>query len=285
MGALDYVSPDAKFAAAFLLVDPAVMLDDVMRIAIDADADLEQQISDMEAQLGFDFRADAAAAFGGEVAVAIDGPLLPVPSWKLVLEVHDPARVTWLLEQLAVMASEKLVAQGHEPIELTSEEVGGRTFWTLSGDKPFHFTFEESYLIAAPNRGLLDRAVRYKQSGYSLASAPRFRSLMPTDGSDNFSAVFYQDALSLLEPLAERIAAQDLTHDQRAALDAPASEGGPTLGYAYGEPERIVFAASGTMSLLEAGLPGLLGLGGNFDMDGIFRSIMTPDLDELTSES
>ena len=51
------------------------------------------------------------------------------------------------------------------------------------------------------------------------------------------------------------------TKDALSRLEALTAESGPTLGYAYGEPERIVFAASGTMSLLEAGLPGLLGLG------------------------
>jgi len=73
----------------------------------------------------------------------------------------------------------------------------------------------------------------------------------------------------------ERIAAQDLTEEQRQAIDALSQESGPTLGYAYGETDRIVFAAKGTMNLLEAGLPGLLGLGMSFDMDNLVHSIIT----------
>ena len=276
MASLDFVSPDAKFAASLILVDPAVMVDDLVRLAAGRDGDLETHLAELEAELGFDLRRDAATAFGGEITLAVDGPLLPEPSWKLVLEVYDPQRAIWIVEQLVSAASAKLIDAGKEPLELASESVGGRTFWSLGGESSFEATFEDGYLLVAPNRGLLDRAIRYRQSGYTLAASSRFRSLLPTDGRDNFSAIFYQDALGLLEPLAERIASRELTAEQREALDALAAESGPTLGYAYGEPERLGFAASGTLSLLDAGLPGLLGLGGgSFEMDGLFRSIVS----------
>jgi hypothetical protein len=260
-------------------------------------AGIARSLDELEATLGFDLRRDAAAAFGGEIAFAVDGPLLPDPSWKLVLEVYDPSRAEFVLGQLAAFASRQRVAEGHGPIELVRDETGGRAVWSLEGaPRPFHFTFEDGYLIAAPNRALLDRALRYRQSGYTLSTASRFRSLLPVDGSANFSAIVYQDAMGLLEPLAERIASRDLTEEQRRALDALASESGPTLGYAYGEPERVVFEASGAMSLIDAGLPGLLGIGGGFgpggfgpggfgaggfggggfDLDGLLRSIVTP---------
>jgi len=275
MGALEFISPDAKFVAAFVLVDPSVMLADLMRILSGGDDDFATELETMEAELGFSLKDDVAVAFGGEMAMAVDGPLLPEPSWKLILEIYDPVRVEFLMNQLVIQASAKLIEAGKEPLELVREESGGRAFWALSGDKPFHFTMADGYLIAAPSRALLDRALRYRQSGYTIGTSARFRSLLPTDGQDNFSAIFYQDALSLLEPLAERIAAQELTDVQRQAIEALAREGGPTLGYAYGESDRIIFAASGTMNLLDSGLPGLLGMGASFDMDGLFREIMT----------
>ena len=277
MGALDFISPDAKFAASFLLVDPTVMFDDVLRICCSSTPEMQVDLDKMEEELGMDLRTDIAAAFGGEVAMAVDGPLLPEPSWKVVLEVYDPIRVAFVMQQLVVVANEKLVEAGKEPLSLTSETVGNRLYWSLAGGQSFHFTFEDGYLIAAPSRGLLDRAIRYRESGYTLVSSSKFRSLLPVDGQSNFSAIFYQDAMSLLEPLAERIASQELSEEQRSAIEALAGESGPTLGYAYGEPNRIVFAASGTMNLLDAGLPSLLGLGGSFEMDGLFKGIMGQD--------
>ncbi len=275
MGALDFISPDAKFAAVLLMQDPSVMLADVMRIAALGDPEIATGLAAQESEFGISIAEDVAVAFGGEIAVAIDGPLLPTPSWKLILEVYDPTRVQFILGQLATQASALLVQEGGDPIELVREESNGRVYFSFSGDKPFHFTFEESYLIAAPNRALLERAIRYRQSGYTLAVSSRFRALLPTDGRDNFSAIFYQDAMSLLGPLAGRIAAQELTDAQREAIAALTAESGPTLGYAYGETDRVVFAANGTMSLLDAGLPSLLGLGmGSFDTEGLFRSML-----------
>jgi hypothetical protein len=201
------------------------------------------------------------------------------------MEVYDPARVEFIMTQLALHASSLLVQEGGEAIELVREEVGGRAYFTLSAGEPFHFTFHESYLIVAPNRALLDRAISYRESGYTLTVSSRFRALLPTDGSDNFSAIFYQDALSLLGPLAERIASQELSETQREAINSLTSEAGPTLGYAYGETDRVVFAANGTMNLLDAGLPGLLGLGiGSFDGDGMFHAIMSRGIDANGSE-
>lgn len=279
MGSLEFVSPDAKFAAALLLVEPAAMLEDVMGWA--AREDLSR--GELEETLGIDLRSDIGAAFGGEIALAIDGPLLPEPSWKLILEVYDPGRAEWVLERLVEAANAARAEEGEEPIELERHEVEGRAFWSLDARRPVHLTYEGGYLLIAPSRALLDRAIRYRSSGYTLATSNRFRGLMPTDGRDNFSALFYQDVVGLLEPLAQRIASGQLSDEQRRILSSLAAENGPSLGYAYAEPERILFAASSTMSLLDAGLPALLGFGNPFEVDGLLRGIVDDPRADLGS--
>ncbi len=260
MGSLRYVSPDAKLVAAAVLADPAVIADQL--IALSRADDGTAGLAELEARLGLSLRDDFAAALGGELTLALDGPVIPEPAWKLVAEVYDPDKLVWAVRQVLEAINDERDGKGLERLELTEERAGGRTYYGFSGEQPGRFTFDEGYLVAAANRGLVDRALRYRQSGYSLESSSRFVQLMPSDGRENFSAFLYQDAMGLIGPLAERIAEGDLSDRQRASLDALRDQAGPTLAYAYAEESRIVFAAAGTLDLLTSGLPGLIGLGG-----------------------
>ena len=48
-----------------------------------------------------------------------------------------------------------------------------------------HYVFVDGYLVAAPQRSLLESAIQNHDSGYVLVSSPRFRNLMPADGEAN----------------------------------------------------------------------------------------------------
>ena len=65
-------------------------------------------LADFEAATGVNLREDLARTLGGEFAFAVDGPLLPMPSWKLVLEVYDPSRVQETLDKLALVQTSLL---------------------------------------------------------------------------------------------------------------------------------------------------------------------------------
>jgi hypothetical protein len=52
-----------------------------------------RELADFEAEHGLSLREDLAATLGGDFAIAFDGPWLPTPSWKLVLEVADAGRL------------------------------------------------------------------------------------------------------------------------------------------------------------------------------------------------
>ncbi len=100
MGALDFVTPGASFAAAFVVKEPAQVLDDLLRLIETLDPGLRAELAQLEARAGVQLRADIAATLGNDLVAAIDGPLLPVPSWKLVMEVQDPGRLAHSLERL-----------------------------------------------------------------------------------------------------------------------------------------------------------------------------------------
>ncbi len=104
--ALDFVSADASFAAAAAVKSPAALLDDVFALASKSNTGFPNQLAEFEAAAGVNIREDLARPLGGELAVAMDGPLLPVPSWKLVLEVYDPARFEQALEKLVARANQ-----------------------------------------------------------------------------------------------------------------------------------------------------------------------------------
>jgi len=276
MGSLSYVSPDAKLVAAAVLKRPVEIFDEMMAFAAREEG-ASDELQRVQGELGISLREDIAAALGGEVAMALDGPIVPKPAWKVIAEVYDPDKLVWAMQQLLANANDHLAEEGKPRIEWTEEEAGGRTYYGFGGDESFQMTFDEGYLVAGPNRTVIDRAIRFRQSGYTLETSKRFAKLLPADGNVNFSALFYQDALALLEPLAEKIAAGGLTDAQSEALEALRGQTEPTLAYAYGEEDRIVFAARGIADLFSAGLPALLGLGMDFEFGaGLEESLRRP---------
>ncbi len=272
MGALDFISPDAQVAAAFVFKDPVKLLDDVyslMETAGDASG-----LAEFEQRHGFSLRDDVAASLGGEFAIALDGPVLPEPSWKVVLEVYDPARLQWTLEEALAELNTRLREEGHTEVELLQEEVGGRVFYTVDTEKlDVHYTFEDGYMLLGPNRTLLDRAIRFRDSGYSITDSSQFTALLPADGRNNFSGLIYQDLSAVMSSVAERIAQGQLTEEQQSTLEAMQAESAPTLGYAYGEEDSILIAASSENYALSSVLLYLLGMKNPAGLEQLFKGL------------
>lgn len=263
MGSLEFVTADAAAAAAFIVREPAEMVDELLAMLVARDPDALAELERVQREQGFDLRADLAAPLGGEMAVALDGPLAPVPSYKVVVEVYDPAAFQATLEWAIARIDAELRARGEAGgFAIIEESMGGATVYrvaTPAEGVAVYYTYADGYLVATPGRALLERALSAHATGANLLAAEGFRQLLPADAYTNFSAVAYQDVGAHLAPLAERMArmGEGAAVERGAALAmAPAS-----LAYAYGEEDRIVFAASvggdGFVPLL-----GLLGGGG-----------------------
>jgi hypothetical protein len=121
MRVLDYISPDATLAVAALAKNPAKMLEDLSAMT---NTNLWAGLAGFEAQAGVNVRTDLIEPLGGEAAFALDGPVLPQPSWKVVLEVNDSGRFVRTLG--------KLVAASQGQARLEEQSTNGRTFYTLS---------------------------------------------------------------------------------------------------------------------------------------------------------
>ena len=259
MGSLSFFSPDANFAAAFVVKSPVSILDEMVSV----NPDFARELAEAQTKLGFDLRNDLAAPLGGEVAMAVDGPLLPTPSWKLVTEVYDPARLQQTLQKAVTRIDAELRAHGKPGVQLTSETAGGRTYYTIAaGDaKAIHYLFEDGYFLAAPSRALLERSLQQRASGVTLATTAKFRDLLGPDGQVNVSAMVYTNIAPIAQSASAVLPGDASKGRGPAGIGKMLAGQGPTLYYAYAEPDRIVFAGS-NQNPLGLNLGTLASLGG-----------------------
>ena len=246
MGSLSFFSPDANFVSAFVVKSPVSILDEMLSIK----PELAQELADAQAKHGFDLRNDLVAPLGGEIAMGVDGPLLPTPSWKLVAEVYDTARLQQTFQKAVTQIDSELRANGKPGLQITSETAGGKTYYSIvSGDGTAHasYLFEDGYMIAGPSRALLEQAVQLRSSGVTLATTAKFRDLLGPDGQVNVSALVYTNIAPIAQAASKVIPSAPAKggHPNGAAQIGKMLAGqGPTLYYAYAEPDRIVFAGS-----------------------------------------
>jgi hypothetical protein len=132
----------------------------------------------------------------------------------------------------------------------------------------------DSYLVAGSSVALLDEAIRNRQAGYTLSKSQTFRALLPRDGHPDFSGVMFYNMGSTLAPLANQVKGA-ATADERKSIDALLANSAPTLIYAYGEPDRITLASTGSFFGMNIGtLLGAPGQGGMPLFPQIFSQAM-----------
>jgi hypothetical protein len=218
-------------------------------------ASAEKSLSGVREQTGVDIRNDFAAALGSEFSLSLDGPAIPVPSWKLVTEVYDPVKMQAALGKFAEAYSRETVKAGNRPLRIAQEVVEGRTYYMVAGGdgSPLteaHYTFADGYMIAGPTRALVSRALQVKIGRASITHSAAFVALLPRDHYNNFSALIYQNLGTTLAPIVSLLGGM-----------VPQGRGGPqannvmqglsnmksTLIGVYGEPDRISVATSGNL--------------------------------------
>jgi hypothetical protein len=247
MGSLDYVSSNAGAAVSFVAKQPALMLDDFASTLGAGDPDFTQGLAKANAELGIDIRNDLANSLGGEMTIALDGPVLPTPSWKAIIEVNSSGSLQLAIERL-VQAANREMAKSNEPgVTLNQSQVEGRTFYTVQVQSTgiateYDYTFADGYTIMAPSRALLLAALATHAKGTSLARSSSFQSLLPSDNQANFSAMLYQNLSPIIKPLASQLNSGQLAIIQQLAADSK-----PSVFCAYGESDRIVVASSGKL--------------------------------------
>jgi hypothetical protein len=248
MGSLDFVSPDASMVTSAVIKNPRNIMEEIFKMIGSGDANFTQHLAEFETKTGVNVLNDMAAPLGGEVTMAFDGPMVPTPRWKLIVEVYDPATLQSTIAKLVDSVNREANAQGRS-LQLTQRQVGSRTYFTISSpgkvNTEVDYTFIDNYLIAGPDTGTLSHAIQSREAGYTLLHSSTFQALLPNDGYTNFSAIFYHNIGPVIGPLVEQVKASGaLTAQQRQSVNALTANSAPGLIYAYGEPDRIVVASN-----------------------------------------
>jgi hypothetical protein len=264
--------------AAFVVKQPTALVDDLLGAMNAVDPQLHEHLSQFESETGLNIRDDLAAPLGGEFAFAVDGPLLPTPSWKLVFEVYDPVHLQSTIERLVEQLNQQAAREGKGGFQWDKTESGGLTYYTLKSvdlGVEMDYTYTDGYLVACPSRALVDRAVRNQDSGYTLLHSERFVAALPGDKNPNFSALVYHNLGKVLSPFARRASgmAENLPEDQRAALRS-LTDNAPVLAYAYAYGDRITFAMNGEKGPVGLNPSDLLGMPGSFGLQSIIGGAM-----------
>jgi hypothetical protein len=246
IGSLDFVTPNAAIAVAFLSKDPTTIADDLVTMASADQGTQNTTWTEAQAKLGISFRDDLAANLGGDFLLSLDGPVLPTPSWKAVIEVNNPQRLENTLERLTQSLRDQahanqMATQSH-PLAIESSQVGAQRFYSVqdltSGATIAQYVFSGGYMIVAPNRALLMEALQTHASGDSLARSTAFKAMLPKDENANYSAIAYQNLGPVLTPLLSQLSAESAEAIRQMAADAR-----PTAICAWGRDSRIEAAS------------------------------------------
>lgn len=241
IGSLDFVSPNAAAAVAVLSKDPAAIADDIMEMASQSKGSKESW-SEIDSKLQINVRDDLMANLGGDFLIALDGPVLPTPSWKLVIEVNDPDRLENTLERIVQAVNSQTQGSKAHTIAIETSTAGSQRYYAIqdvtTGNLVANYTFDDGYMVVAPQRALLMDALQIHASGNSLGQSQAFRALLPRDQNENYSAVAYQNLGPVLMPLLSQ-----LNGDSANAIRKLAADSRPTVACAWGRDSRIEAAS------------------------------------------
>jgi hypothetical protein len=278
LGSLDFISPNANLAAAFVIKEPSSLVDELFETLGSVDESFASELDSFENENGIDIRRDFAATLGGEFAFAIDGPLLPKPSWKLIIEVYDPVQLQQTLRETVQQLSALAIEAGSQGFQLEEYESAGRLYYrivALDIGLSVHYTYFDGYLIAGPSSALIGRALQTRESGLSLTAAGDFSDLLPQDDRVNFSGVVYQNLGTVLGPLANTVGgmAGSISPEQEQLLGEISANTRPSMTLAYGDSDRLSFSYTHEGGFFSTNLANFLSI----------RSLL--DVQELMSRS
>ena len=242
---LTFLSQDVSAFISISLIDPEFMLNDLVQTM--KSNDQWNDIVEKDEDNAMDLVHDLTVALGGEVTVALDGPILPAPHWKVIAEVYDAELLQETIDGFVDLSNQ------NNDLELvkTESEFNGQTVFEIKSQKygwNFYYTFIDGYVLAVPNLSLLEQTQKNKSYNLSLATSDKFISLLPADSYSEFSGLAYQNLSGLLDT-ASKFLPETTDEDMKKVHELQAAMA-PKLVYCYAENDRISVSSTGGDSLL-----------------------------------
>ena len=269
MGTLEFFSGNTAFVSAGIVKDPTLIFDEIKQFVETTTGKSWDEVDTQDQQVR-QIRDNFIASLGGELAVGLDGPAVPTPAWKILIEVYDEVLFQQTLEQaIALLESHSDAAD----VSLTPASVGIYSGYQLQFTARFdgpngviatpmsvNYAYVDGYLLIAPNIPLVERAINQYLSGVGLLAEENFRALLPNDYLD-VSALSYNQIIRFVNDLLKNLpAGVALSGEQREELYNVYRESyGGSLMAVVGEPEVIHFVQSGS-SLLPINLSSIFNL-------------------------
>ena len=139
MGALEFVSPQASAVVSVVVKQPEAMLDDIVSIGRAEGPGFESDFGNIESWLRFRLREDFASTLGGEATLALDGPLVPTPAWKLIVEVNDSGRLQNSLRTCVDDINAEAAQKNRPGMDYDETQFEGRTYYHVRSRSPESF--------------------------------------------------------------------------------------------------------------------------------------------------
>jgi ferric-dicitrate binding protein FerR (iron transport regulator) len=256
MAALEYFSPEATAAASVLVRSPRQALAELFERVAGENPEFPRHLDTFRAETGLDPLEDLARPLGQEFAIALDGPALPVPSWKLILEVYDPLAVENALEVLVTRLNESARERGETvTLRIHLIENGGRIFRSIAAEgrrEAAWFVFDRGYLVAGPSRAVVEDALARRASGAHLASSPRFLRAIAEGGRSEFTAIAWERLAGLRDAIPVPAAKALLEGDANGRLLTVRAEAG-RIEFAMDDDGTLGTDLGSILSMIAAG--------------------------------
>lgn len=240
MPSLDYVSPEAGFAMSAVTKNARQMAEEFFG----GMGNIGGNISEVEQKIGISVINDLAGPLGGEITMALDGPVFPTPTYIFAVEVYDATRLTSTMRMIAQAVN--LEAKGAVKVDFTEESIKGQVWYRLKASNvpvELNFIYSNGYLVGAPDRDAIKKALQTRQNLLSLPRSQVFKELLPLDGQVNSSALFYFNLGANLKGLSDTVKGS-LPEAQQKALTQFSANATPVLICLYAGADTITVAST-----------------------------------------